>query len=263
MKRPCAIGCVALFYSRGCLVVPNDAWCRSVWAVLYGLEAFTVDRILAQAPDANKAVGDMSGLTWVVEMSMPQLSQACQGRRSSGSRLANDQQAGARQQWAQGKLAGFGWFEGGRDFEREVARRGPPTGAAGNDAPPSSADLPRKASTGVLDRPRTPQQLPPAQDVSVMPAPPARPAAPSIPAKSRTRRNKLSGSGLQPVRATQPGQEQAHPAAAPVEGKRERELRERKAYLKNFWYAAGECTRCIASVQTCSIACCPTDSWHP
>ncbi|KAL6764465.1 hypothetical protein V8C86DRAFT_2476288 [Haematococcus lacustris] len=209
----------------------------SVWAVLYGLEAFTVDRILAQAPDANKAARTIRKTMTLPKRMLPlslntlkrSLYFLLNGRALTAEAVGAASPAQAAQT--------VNKFSTG-DFEREVARRGPPTGAAGNDAPPSSADLPRKASTGVLDRPHTPQQLPPAQDVSVMPAPPARPAAPSIPAKPRTRRNKLSGSGLQPVRAPQPGQEQAHPAAAPVEGKRERELRERKAYLKNFWYAA-------------------------
>ncbi|KAJ9516917.1 hypothetical protein QJQ45_027341, partial [Haematococcus lacustris] len=244
----------------------------SVWAVLYGLEAFTVDRILAQAPDANKAARTIRKTMTLPKRMLPlslntlkrSLYFLLNGRALTAEAVGAASPAQAAQtvnKFSTGTgtaAAGIealtqyicryalppsssmcmGCWACAGDFEREVARRGPPTGAAGNDAPPSSADLPRKASTGVLDRPRTPQQLPPAQDLSVMPAPPARPAAPSIPAKPRTRRNKLSGSGLQPVRAPQPGQEQAHPAAAPVEGKRERELRERKAYLKNFWYAA-------------------------
>ncbi|KAJ9516641.1 hypothetical protein QJQ45_015191 [Haematococcus lacustris] len=173
----------------------------SVWAVLYGLEAFTVDRILAQAIDANKAARTIRKTMTLPKRMLPL---SLNTLKRSLYFLLN-----------------------GRALTAE---------AVGAALPAQAAQTVNKFSTGTGTAAAGIEAL--TQDVSVMPAPPARPAAPSIPAKPRTRRNKLSGSGLQPVRAPQPGQEQAHPAAASVEGKRERELRERKAYLKNFWYAA-------------------------
>jgi hypothetical protein len=47
----------------------------------------------------------------------------------------------------------------------------------------------------------------------------------------RKRSGKYGGSGLRPLRETK---------EVNKESKRAKELRERKAYLKNFWYAAGQ-----------------------
>jgi len=101
------------------------------------------------------------------------------------------------------------------DFARELERRN--RGRAGSPSPGVSA------GTTVLDRPTTPTK----EDTPVIPSTSIIPEAPTKPAvkKPCTRRNKPS----------------MPPTQAPTdrkESKREKELRERKAYLKNFWYVA-------------------------
>jgi hypothetical protein len=51
----------------------------------------------------------------------------------------------------------------------------------------------------------------------------------------RKRSGKYGGSGLRPLRE--------HKEGVNKESKRAKELRERRAYLKNFWYAAGQSVR--------------------
>jgi hypothetical protein len=56
------------------------------------------------------------------------------------------------------------------------------------------------------------------------------------------------GSATKPGVARPPGRKAAEGEEGENGGKRERELRDRKAYLKNFWYVAGESPHSLCHV---------------
>lgn len=182
------------------------------WILLYMLEVATVSRILKEHPGQPQEAARTIRSTMTLPKRLMPLS-LTSAKRAIYKLVTGNNMVAATGTSANSNMGSNqpNAFTTG-DFAREAARR----------AQRNASGLGGSSSgTGLLDRPAdvvTPPPPPPIPEAIVVPKPQPKPIAPDETLK------RLPG----PIKEGET-----------TETKREKELRERKAYLKNFWYAVG------------------------